>query len=315
MYPTPSPVARGCTMAEAITDSYASLIVAGVTRLDACNSAVNNSFFALERRIYFFWIEKKAFRKLAHERSVLGFPEALEWKQYFESPIIHGLQKCYGTGFVYVAYVPSGKGKTTACKVFLKEARGHRRGIAICPSQTTMPYAMVMLQILGLNVKNPLCGWMTCLKDALLLSEGRQAFSLLDDFMSGGPNDFDERFLCSIKAHFRDMKVTVVVLTRSYESAEKMLSLNNKILKVTVVVLTRSYESAKKMLSLNNKIWPLPECYTESTHAWSKMSWSASLLRKVALANPKYKDIDKDVLEGWSDWRIHRVHGTHQPCR
>jgi hypothetical protein len=41
-------------MAEAITDSYASLIVAGVTRLDACNSAVNNSFFALERRIFFF---------------------------------------------------------------------------------------------------------------------------------------------------------------------------------------------------------------------------------------------------------------------
>jgi hypothetical protein len=35
----------------------------------------------------------------------------------------------------------------------------------------------------------------------------------------------------------------------------------------------------------------------------SKMSWSASLLRKAALGDPRCKDSAKAVLEGWiDDW-------------
>jgi hypothetical protein len=259
-------------MAELIAVSYATSIIAGAT-LDAVNSAVDNSFLSWNGG-FSHESQKKAFRKLADESSVLGFPEALVREQYFKSPIISGLKKCHATGFVYIAYVPSGKGKTTACKVFLKEVGGHRQGIAICPSQTTMPYAMAMLQFLGLSTVSPPSGWMTCLIDALILSESKQQFLLLDDFMSNGPNDFDVRFLSSIKAHFRNTRVIVVVLTQSSESADKMLT-------------------------INHMIRPLPESYTESTHAWSKMSWSASLLRKTALGDPKYKDKDKAVLEGW----------------
>lgn len=73
--------------------------------------------------------------KLAYTRTALGFHESLDRSSFAISPLVKRLSDMtYGEGKVYVAYVSSGLGKTTACRIFLS-GMGHKvgQGIAFCP--------------------------------------------------------------------------------------------------------------------------------------------------------------------------------------
>jgi hypothetical protein len=78
----------------------------------------------------------KRLSQLARDRSILGFTKSdLNRTSYAESPILVRMIKVeFGGGDVRVAYVPSGLGKTTACRAFLRAGR-NQPGIAFCVNQ------------------------------------------------------------------------------------------------------------------------------------------------------------------------------------
>jgi hypothetical protein len=67
--------------------------------------------------------QKRRFAQLARKHSVLNFSSNLQRETYTSSPIfkyLEGLRYLQYEGRVHVAFVPPGKGKTTACQVFFK---------------------------------------------------------------------------------------------------------------------------------------------------------------------------------------------------
>jgi hypothetical protein len=176
---------------------------------------------------------KGRFVQLAQKNSVLNFSSHLQRENYANSPIakyLEDLRQLRHEGRVHVAFVPRGKGKTTACQAFFKGGPTDKipLGIAICPARTTMPYVFAMMGALGLDTARPPSGWLPCLFEALQTSaSGEQTFLLLDDFMSSGPDKFDARLLKAIEAGIRHSRITVVVLSQSREAASFMLTLND----------------------------------------------------------------------------------------
>ena len=142
-------------------------------------------------------------RQLAESRATLGFNRDLDRPAYAKSPLLRRLEQLpLAPEIVYVAYVPPGNGKTTACRAFLRALKRKPRGIAFCPSQADPPYAREMVKFLDLDANDPPDGWLICLKNDIN-NKGERTYLLLDDFMSSGPNDFDRRLIESVKSTIR----------------------------------------------------------------------------------------------------------------
>jgi hypothetical protein len=168
------------------------------------------------------------FRYLIADRTVLGAPEALRLPKYALSPILeHLMQSAKLMGTVYVAYVPPGHGKTSACEFFMRELRRLGvSGLAICPGSDA-GYSMQMARLLKVG---PETGRMESLMEALKKKnadgDNVQTYLLLDEYMSHGPNTTDLDFALRMKHKISNGNVTVVILTRRKDSANAILNEN-----------------------------------------------------------------------------------------
>jgi hypothetical protein len=111
----------------------------------------------------------KEWTELAKNRSTLGFNPYLDREfEYAESPILARMNSLvlHG-GDIRVAYVPSGHGKTTACRAYLRTL-DPPFGIAFCGDREDSPsYAASMLKQLGVRDDAVPEGWMVYLLAAL----------------------------------------------------------------------------------------------------------------------------------------------------
>ena len=161
----------------------------------------------------------------ATARAVLGSPLGIKRKHYARSPILNYM-KCniHTNGTIYVAYVPPGLGKTTACHAYLHKGY-RRRGIAFVPTDQSLPYFHSMLRLFDLDPTKPPDGFLQHLITSL--SEPDPGILILDDFMTRGRNMDDVNLLNNIKKGIRETRVSVVVLTANEESANFLLSQND----------------------------------------------------------------------------------------
>jgi hypothetical protein len=102
--------------------------------------------------------------KFVKARSVKNFPETLVRQSYCASPVVQHLHSmAFGKGTVYVLYVPSGRGKTTAAQVFLRGLpEKTTRGIAFCPPLQggSTFYLDLIGDEFGIDKNNPPKGWL-----------------------------------------------------------------------------------------------------------------------------------------------------------
>ena len=169
-------------------------------------------------------------------------------RTYVLSPLLRYMQeRCRQPHCIYVAYAPTGTGKTTASQAFLQQ----RVGMAFSPPKSsTLDYYAGMLSLLQVSAVNPPKGWLKCLIQVLHQAAeaattaattttaatgqnkkppGRKqqlaaAYLILDEFMSHGMlNPFDVALLLSIRTLIRQKNVICIVLTSNEDAANYML--------------------------------------------------------------------------------------------
>lgn len=191
---------------------------------------------------------------------------------------------------MFVAMVPSGLGKTTAAKQFLHQFKQHTQGIAICSQvlSTTKPYVHLMLSALGLNPINPPKGWLkcliNCLQNAANDSPGRQPYLVLDDF---GRTREDAELIMALKSQARNSNAIIIVLTRTKEDADFLLS---QIDLVSIIPLSNTYPNYRNL-------FPNGE--------WASMRWDILTYKMSARYQPRFvKEFTRDQIENAIDQYI-----------
>lgn len=166
--------------------------------------------------------DAKRIHDTATARAVLGSPLGIKRKHYARSPILKYMKSNIHTnGTIYVAYVPPGLGKTTACHAYLHKGY-RRRGIAFVPTDQSLPYFHSMLRLFDLDPTKPPDGFLQHLITSL--SEPDPGILI---FMTRGIYMDDVNLLNNIKKGIRETRVSVVVLTANEESANFLLSQND----------------------------------------------------------------------------------------
>jgi hypothetical protein len=230
----------------------------------------------------------KRLAQLAKNRSTLGFNKPdLDRNSYAESPILARMNSSsFAGGDVCVAYVPSGLGKTTACRAFLRA--GHNPpGIAFCVNQENTPsYAASMLKVLKLDVDDPPEGWMISILEALK-GQGKRPFLILDDFMNYGVTEHDKSFLVSLKSLIRSSTVTAIVLTSNKDAADDMLTWNGM---EGIIPMVDNDTVAEFQCELHAGTFAMD---------WNKelnMEWSTRALQVAAAVDPHHKHLETDEI-------------------
>ena len=153
--------------------------------------------------------------------------EPLERDDYVSTPILKSMRVCPRTlGVIYVACVPSGKGKTMACYAFLKKyAQG--KAIAFSPPANEQTYLENILYQLNLDAETG-TGFVNALINEL--NEGatidKPSYLIFDDFMPYGPNKNDGNLLMQLKTRLRGKNIYCIILTRNQNAANYSLSRN-----------------------------------------------------------------------------------------
>lgn len=209
----------------------ATLIIATNTALAASKTIVE-SVANWHAYITPEFMTRRAFETAINNSTVVNFHTHLRLARYSPTPILDAMCNCKGKGKVFVAMAPSGLGKTTAAKQFLHQFKDHRQGIAICvqSAATTTPYVQLMLAALGMSPTNPPQGWLKCLINCLHNAGKavpgrpyRKPYLVLDDV---GGSDVDAQLVMALKSQVRNTNATVIVLTRTKESADFLVSQN-----------------------------------------------------------------------------------------
>jgi hypothetical protein len=173
--------------------------------------------------------------KFVRARSVKNFPDYLVRQSYCKSPVVRRLNSmAFGKGTVYVMYVPSGRGKTTASQVFLRcSNKKTTRGIAFCPplQGASTFYLDLIGDEFGIDKNNPPKGWLNFFLNTLakIAAEDMKTslYIILDDYMSYGINVPECNLLVAIKSLIRGTNVNVIVMTQNKEAADHALTLNS----------------------------------------------------------------------------------------
>ena len=161
----------------------------------------------------------------AKSRTALGSPKGIQRDNYARSPILKYMKtNMHTNGTVYVAYVPAGLGKATACHAYMHKGY-RRRGMAFVPGNQSLPYFESMISLLELDPNNPPDGLLSQIITSL--SDPEPGILILDDFMSQGVNTIDWNLLNNIKKCIRESRVAVIVLMANKESANILLSQND----------------------------------------------------------------------------------------
>ena len=234
-------------------------------------------------------VNQTIFDKIVQRGTVLGFPDNLRRNSYIEAPL---MRHCRSTGVahgvIYIAYVPTGKGKTTFCHNYLRS--NSRKGLAFCVGNEDPPYAQQMATLLkdakGFREEK---GWLKSLFDALAK---QKSFLLLDDYMNNGPNRADVTFMQQLRGVTRTSNVCVMVFTRNKESADKLANLNGM---VSVLPLVNETVITELHLHLNRPMAP-----KEVKVDWARdlhIEWTGNDLKQVLSQDPEFADIDEQDLE------------------
>jgi hypothetical protein len=237
--------------------------------------------------------KRKEITERVESCEIFGFNERLRRSAYAKSPILGRLEDLnLSSGLVYVAHVPPGHGKTTACRAFLRASERMPKGIAFCPSRVEPPYARAMLLLLGLDTENPPDGWLTCLLDALN-RDGEQSYLLLDDFMSTGPNASDESLIIGIKAAIRGTTITGIVLTQNIKSADYMLTLNGW----AGIVPLIPFEDRLQIRTDATQNRTDPKMDWETDMYTPSIEWSEKALKLAAKVDPRHKKMEEGIRD------------------
>ena len=236
------------------------------------------------------WVTRNSFDSMIRGGTVCGFQEHLRLERYAVTPILRNMCECTGAGTVFVAMVPSGLGKTTAAKQFFHQFKQHTQGIAICSqvSSTTKPYVHLMLSALGMNPINPPKGWLKCLINCLHNAgndtPGRQPYLVLDDF---GRTKEDAELIMALKSQARNTNAIIIVLTRTKEDADFLLSQNDL---VSIIPLSDTYPDYRNL-------FPNGE--------WASMRWDITTYKMSARHQPRFaKKYTRDQIENAIDQHI-----------
>jgi hypothetical protein len=218
---------------------------------------------------------------------VLSSGASPKLESYARSPILdHMKKRLQDAGTVYVAYVPPGMGKTTACHACMKK-RYPSKGIAFCPSDRPFSYFHAMVHLLGFDPNKPPVGLLQLLIDSLSKGESpndpepsskKHPFLILDDFMTGGVNEADLTLLSSIKTAIRETPLIVLVMTANKTAANYMLSQNGLMYVQPLVTVPAIVEIREK--------FGIVEPGTSVPLDWEKyvrMKWEKSELKKTVL--------------------------------
>jgi hypothetical protein len=242
--------------------------------------------------------QKKRIKDLAKQCGVIRPSESLKRKEYAKSPILNYMKRPQSRGTIYVAYVPAGMGKTTACQAFMDKGYPSN-GIAFVPTDNTMPYFDSMLNLLSIDSGNPPEGILNYLIASLSSDPAdntqKAPFLILDDFMTNGPNEADLALLNSIKKCIREKSIIVIIFTGNKTSANFLLSQNNLEYVRPLVTADKLIEIRLKHSSIIRDAQVLID--------WKKyvsMKWEKKELKKALVDGEDYRmlsDAQKHDLE------------------
>jgi hypothetical protein len=170
-------------------------------------------------------------------------------KRYTMSPILKYMQeRCTSDGTVYVAYVPKGMGKTTACYAFATAKENLQNKVlallASSPadggtSSATFPTCLEsMVSLFSLRWGTLPLGFVTTLIKSLISKKNtmgriigrnnnKRSYLIIDEFMSNGISKSDEKLVLQIKKLIHYTNICVILLTSNKESANYLLTLND----------------------------------------------------------------------------------------
>lgn len=246
---------------------------------------------------------KKTIQKASKGPSIMGSSITMKRSKYANSPILNCMRtNCLLRGNVYVAFVPSRMGKTTACHAFMEKYA--KQGVAFSPTELEGLYYEFVLRTIGLEAENPPPGWLELFLSCLDAKSNSKlpSFLLLDDFANEDSiSSFDKVFLRTIKSQIRSRNIAVIVLTSNQKSADEMLTWNQfesirpAVDFKTYMTLREDYIDIKKNGGPPFKM------------EWSKhldMRWATDELKTAVLADPRYlgiSELDKTGVEAEID--------------
>ena len=139
-----------------------------------------------KRRRFQKKIEEALKKRILH----LDDTSKFERNPYAKSPILRYMKdRCRRQGVVYVACVPPGMGKTTACYAFLRKYAANK-SLFLSPPDSSHIYIDNMLTHFGLENEKAPSGFVIGLINAMDQSyrADTPSYLLLDEFMPQGPN-------------------------------------------------------------------------------------------------------------------------------
>jgi len=246
-------------------------------------------------------LQKNKINSIATSREVLGSNGGLKRNHYAYSPTLKYIkERCTLNGVMYVMYVPSAGGKTSACFATMEKYATATTGVCFSGSDYAGSYYKRFMSLLGLDYQNPPEGWMNCFVDAIEFSQrGKHSFLLLDDFMTNGWNEVDQALLSLLKTAIRGKNIVGVVLTANREAANMMLSFND-LEGIRPLATFQGMAEIRKTHKPITRGIPIPLDWDK----YVSMEWDGGNLKVAALEDPQYRDLsdgEKEMLKATID--------------
>jgi hypothetical protein len=255
--------------------------------------------------------------------------------RYTMSPIMKYMkERCLSDGTVYVAYVPKGMGKTTACYAFANAKENQQSKVLALVSSSptdggtsTFPTCLEsMVSLFNLRWGTLPQGFVTTLIKSLISKKNimerigrnrkrrnKRSYLIIDEFMSNGINKSDEKLVLQIKKLIHNTNVCVFLLSSNKESANYLLTLNDSDINnnngggggggIQPLVESSALDSIRRQRTQQHQIgFPNNnndnDNFTATTFDWDVyccMEWTDEQIQDAILGYDEFVDADKET--------------------
>jgi hypothetical protein len=255
--------------------------------------------------------------------------------RYTMSPIMKYMkERCLSDGTVYVAYVPKGMGKTTACYAFANAKENQQSKVLALVSSSptdggtsTFPTCLEsMVSLFNLRWGTLPQGFVTTLIKSLISKKNimerigrnrkrrnKRSYLIIDEFMSNGINKSDEKLVLQIKKLIHNTNVCVFLLSSNKESANYLLTLNDSDINnnngggggggIQPLVESSALDSIRRQRTQQQHIgFPNNnnnnDNFTATTFDWDVyccMEWTDEQIQDAILGYDEFVDADKET--------------------